>query len=130
MNILALVLLSFIIMVGIWFGSPSEVEIEANRKVGENCYGCLLNITFSTLGLGTILVVAVYLSIKTYWWAFLLYLPAYLLAGVIKSMVCKIIPFHKLNHPIYGPIVTQVVAKKQFGVFLIFIGYIIYFILK
>ena len=123
--------LCFLIMVGIKFGSPNDdYENFADREVARNPYGCLLNIICIFGGTIACLIAAIYYSVTEHWWIFLLFIPGFILAGLVKIIICKIIPFQKITDLKYGPNIAQVVAKKTFGALLVIIAFVLYIILK
>lgn len=131
MNTLTISLL-FLILVGIKFCSPgnSILENEADQEVAMNPFGCLLNIIVLLIGGGTCLTAAIYFSITEKWWYFLLLIPGFILAGLTKVILCKIIPFNKTTNPDYDQYIVRAVIKKQFGAFLVILSYVLYFIFR
>lgn len=124
--------LLFLVMVGVQFCSPGNKfeEHEADREVAGNPFGCLLNIIGLVIGLGTCITAAIYFSFTERWWYFLLLIPGYIVAGLTKKILCKITPTNKEAIARDEYYITMAVLKKEFGVFLIIVSYILYFIFK
>ena len=124
--------LLLLIMVGINFCSPENgfMENEADQEVARNPFGCLLNFIGLVVGFGTCLTAAIYFSITENWWIFLLFIPGFILASIVKKILCKIIPFNKITNSNYDSYVTQAVIKKEIGALLVILSYVIYFIFR
>lgn len=119
--------LLFLILVGMKFCSPGNdpMENEADKFVARNPFGCFLNLIGIVSATIVCVVSAIYYSVAEKWWIFLLFIPAYFLAGLVEVILCKIIPFRKITSSQYDPYIAQAIVKKEFGVFLVILSYIL-----
>lgn len=118
------------ILVGISFFLPEdEQEKNARNYLDRNCFGCLLNAIAYIGGLLPVIYNFITMSIHEHWWIFLLFFPCYFLSGFIKTIICFIIPFDKLEgNWQYDAGTTRLGVKRQFGTLIVIATYIVYFI--
>ena len=128
MNVITCILL-FIVMVGYHFCTAhSTSDKEADITVGSTGCGCLFNLLGTFLGFMTILGAAVFFSIKVHWWIFLLFIPAYFIAGYLTTFLISKLPFGKEYYSEEKNL-PLILLKKSIGAFLVILAYVLFFIL-
>lgn len=116
-------------MVGYHFCSAhSQSDKDADVAAGSTGCGCILNFLGTLLGFITILGAAVYFSIKVHWWIFLLFIPAYFIAGYLTSFLISKLPFGEEYYS-EEKILPLILLKKSIGAFLVILAYGLFFIL-
>lgn len=122
-----LLIFCLVLLIGLTLSITKDKEEMASLNyIDHNCFGgCLNLVIFGAGSIGCLYHIIRY-SITDCWWAFLLLIPLYVVAGFISSMISTFL-LDNVHADGYDDATTRVGVRRQIAALLIIIAYIVYY---